>query len=164
MIIRSHRDWVGGFLWSSFSQIAPFPCNFEQKFGVWGLYSIPHICQNHPRASAKKVIIGYLTWITNNPWHQIWDKPFQTCFLGKIAHCQKQERLSEKTFHIWPLLKIGRRTTSWLQLIQVHKDYGKKVAIRWNSFLMITALIPIGLIIATRPLTVHSEVLLMNKE
>ena len=76
MIIRSHRDWVGGFLWSSFSQIAPFPPNFEQKFGVWGLYSIPHICQNHPRASVKKVIIGYLIWITNNPPDQIWAKSF----------------------------------------------------------------------------------------
>ena len=78
-------DWW--LLWSSFSQIAPFPCNFEQKFGVWGLYSIPHICQNHPRASAKKVIIGYLTWITNNPPHQIWDKPFYaSCHQSSRCH------------------------------------------------------------------------------
>ena len=88
MIIRSHRNWpVGGFLWSSFSQIAPFPCNFEQKFGVRGLYSIPHICQNHPRASGKKVIIGYFKWITNNPPVLISYKAEKKMFKKKDFSC-----------------------------------------------------------------------------
>ena len=73
-----------GFLWSSFSQIAPFACSFEQKFGVWGLYSIPHICQNHPRASAKKVIIGYLKWITNNPPDLISYKSFSSLHVNRF--------------------------------------------------------------------------------
>ena len=48
----------GGFFWSSFSKIVPpFPCNFEQKFSVWDLYSIPIYARINPRALVKKVIV-----------------------------------------------------------------------------------------------------------
>ena len=77
MTIRSHRNWPVASYDHHFHKSPPFKITpIEQKFGVWGLYSMPHICQNHPRASVKKVIIGYLIWITNNPPDQIWAKSF----------------------------------------------------------------------------------------
>ena len=82
MIIRSHRNWPVASYDHHFHKSPPFKITpIEQKFGVWGLYSMPHICQNHPRASVKKVIIGYLIWITNNPPDLIWAKSFSWQFI-----------------------------------------------------------------------------------
>ena len=86
----------GGFFWSSFSKIVPpFPCNFEQKFSVWDLYSIPIYARITPRALVKKVIIGYLKWITNNPPDLISYKSFSWACLS----CQPG--LSSKWAKLW---------------------------------------------------------------